>query len=426
MPPDPSGASAGNVIVTTVNSNMVFSTNGGSTWTTINPTTLFPNSVDGGFCCDQLVHYSPVIDRFIWVLQYWRSGANQGTAGAGEGRYRVAVASPDAIRNCAGQCWTYWDLTAGGVFGLRSQWFDYPDLALGARNAYLTADINLTTYGPTGAPVPGFNNQGVIVIRMPLEELRTGSTLHMRFFTRNPPLVLIRATQNTGSRAFFAHHNSTSQVRVIRWDESSTTYYWNDINVASWNSGLTAANTPDGVNFLAFGFPGNGILGATRVRARGELWYAWNSAGDPANRPGGQRYPNTYIEVVRINDQSMGVINQYAVWNRDHAFAYPALITNADSDVGMSFVWGGGTFYANHGVALLANTAPADAVATAFSNVGGPARWGDYLSLRRHGAERSLSPRLFSTLGYVNRSTTTGSTVEPHFVIFGRQSVPYP
>ena len=68
---EPTGASdpSGQIVFEAANWYAAYSTNGGSSFTQLNPTTIFPNNVDGGFCCDQIVQYAPSIDRFIWVLQ---------------------------------------------------------------------------------------------------------------------------------------------------------------------------------------------------------------------------------------------------------------------------------------------------------------------------------------------------------------------
>src|SRR5439155_17156728 len=65
------GANGGGVVFMTANQFAAYSTDGGATFTQLDPTTIFPED-DGGFCCDQIVQYVPSIDRFIWLLQYRR------------------------------------------------------------------------------------------------------------------------------------------------------------------------------------------------------------------------------------------------------------------------------------------------------------------------------------------------------------------
>jgi hypothetical protein len=100
------------VVFVSFNFGAAYSTDGGSHFTIIDPTTIFPPlSADGvGLCCGQIVQYAPGIDRFIWLMQ----GA--GVTAGGRGAYRLATASPQQIISSGGAAWTYWNLYPG-VFG---------------------------------------------------------------------------------------------------------------------------------------------------------------------------------------------------------------------------------------------------------------------------------------------------------------------
>ena len=120
---EPSGASGNGVIFVSSNWRVAFSTDGGTNFKILDPTTIFPNDAVG-FCCDQIVQYAPSIDRFIWLLQ-----------GTG---YRLAVASPADIKNSNGTAWTYWNLNPG-LFG-KCTGPDYPDLSIGDNSLYISWD----------------------------------------------------------------------------------------------------------------------------------------------------------------------------------------------------------------------------------------------------------------------------------------------
>ncbi|HSP54219.1 MAG TPA: hypothetical protein VLS25_01410, partial [Dehalococcoidia bacterium] len=127
---EPSGASAGDVVFVSANSYAAYSTDGGSHFTKLNPTTIFP--ADIGFCCDQIVQYVPSIDRFIWLLQGpVAPGANQPHG------YRLASASPAGIASSSGAAWTYWIATPN-LFGCVG--FDYPNLSVGSNYLYMSWD----------------------------------------------------------------------------------------------------------------------------------------------------------------------------------------------------------------------------------------------------------------------------------------------
>ena len=88
---EPSGGTSNGVIFVSANKRAAYSTNGGSSFTSLDPTTIFPNDVVG-FCCDQIVHYAPSIDRFICSLQ-----------GKSTGGYRLAEARPADIISSGGK-----------------------------------------------------------------------------------------------------------------------------------------------------------------------------------------------------------------------------------------------------------------------------------------------------------------------------------
>jgi hypothetical protein len=74
-------------VLATGNWYAVYSTDGGNTFTSVDPTTIFDNTADRGFCCDQIIQYVPSIGRFIWLMQF-DTGKN------GKNRLRIAAASP--------------------------------------------------------------------------------------------------------------------------------------------------------------------------------------------------------------------------------------------------------------------------------------------------------------------------------------------
>jgi hypothetical protein len=126
---DISGAESGSVVMATANRYVSYSTDAGSTFQSLDPTTIFDNTADGGFCCDQIVQYAPSIDRFIWLMQF-STGTN------GKNRLRIAAASPETVVSSKCTSWTYWDLTTDGL-GVTTtaadatagnHWLDYPNV----------------------------------------------------------------------------------------------------------------------------------------------------------------------------------------------------------------------------------------------------------------------------------------------------------
>src|SRR5205823_1222238 len=118
---EPSVASAGRVVLYALNWDTAYSTNGGKTFTEMDPHTTFPpvhytsgpvqcNPTTPCFCCDQVVMYDPKFDRFIWVLQY-------NSDSAGENVIRVAYASSSKLATLGPKAWSWFDLPSFDLAG---------------------------------------------------------------------------------------------------------------------------------------------------------------------------------------------------------------------------------------------------------------------------------------------------------------------
>jgi hypothetical protein len=395
---EPSGASGGGVVFATANWFAAYSTDGGASFTQLNPTTIFPNDAVG-FCCDQIVQYLPTIDRFVWLLQ-----------GTG---YRMAIASPADIISSKGTAWTYWNLTPNVFGGCAS--FDYPDMSVGNGQLYVSWD----------AQSPGCT-QGFQVMRTSLSGLQAAGTITVEFTDpANAPSSMIwgeHLTQNTADEIFWAGHNVNNKLRVYSLLEGSNTYFWRDTNISSWANNAPTSTSPDGQDWLAKNFngpggntfPRNGIIGATRVGPI--LWFAW-SAGTDSN------FKQAHIEMVSLDrSNNFNKTQQVQVWNPDYAFAYPALATNAcTGEVGMSFEFGGGGNYENHVVGFWG-----DFVAYIMSSSDlGTDRYGDYVSIRQAPLTNDNPGNLMTAFGWgVNKAVApaTGARSDVRYVLFGRPS----
>lgn len=403
--PDMSGATNEEIVLLSGNWFASLSTDGGASFTTLDPTTIFPsapvfdgagNPLDNGFCCDQVIHYVREFDRFIWFMQFCGTGA---TCLQGINKVRIAAASTDQVRSSGGTSWTYWDITSAGV-GIGATTMDYPDVSVGDRSLYFSADAV---------------GSGLLVVRIPLSEIAAGGTINYQFTNPADSATAYggHISQNTGDEVYWLGHLSVSRVRAFSWREGDGSYFWRDIDINSWPNADYTSTAPDGTDWLNFmaGFPGSAVIGATRrfTRERSEVWFAWT-----AGRGGG--YPHPYVEVLVLDTSSWAVIDQWPIWNPDIAFAYPALATSADQEVGISLGWGGGgTRFANHAVGILGD------FVVWFSELSDAAlnRWGDYVTAR----QASPDSRLFAGVGYAllaNTPPATGVRVNIRYVLFGR------
>ena len=404
---DISGADSGAVVMLTGNKYVQYSTDGGLNFTTLNPTTIFPNTLAGGFCCDQIVQYIPSIDRFVWLLQYSRTG--------GTNAYRIAAASPQQIINSNCTAWTYWDLTSA-TFNLGTDWMDYPSLAVGNNFIYLSCDA---------ANAGG----GLLVVRIPLSEIQSSSTINMQY-TNHADSVDARGSnvsQNTLDEVFWAGNVDNSTIRIWNMKENSGSYSWRDVDVSNWPNNNLASNGPNGNNWLDYNltaagwqFPDDAVIGITR---RGnELWLAWTASNGKAITDSGVSvgfdFPHPHVQLVKINIDNYSLIEQMQIWNPDHAFAYPSLATNSENEVGITLGWGGGgTFNANSAVGIMGDFVVWFRNDSTWTHT----RWGDYVTVRR----ASPDERLFAGFGYViyqDATAAAGYRFDPYYVLFGRQS----
>jgi hypothetical protein len=399
---DISGAQSGSVVMATGNWYAVYSTDGGNNFISIDPTTVFPNAADAGFCCDQVLQYAASIDRFIWLMQF-NAGAD------GRNRLRIAVASPQDVINTKCTGWTYWDLTSA-QFGFAND-MDYPDMSLGNNFLYLSVDQR---------------GSGLLVVRVPLNELQAGGTINFRFTTPSDSASAYggHLSQNTGDEVFWAgcgKPKDNGTLQVFSWAESSTSYFWRDVALNyNWPNGTLSSIAKDGTtDWLTKldNFPKFGVTGATR---RGnEVWFAWTaSSGDGGH--GGFNFPNTQVQVVKIDvKNNYKLLDHFPIWNNDHAFAYPSLATNDRGEVGICLGWGGAKkFYANSAVGILGDFVVwypelSDTATT---------RWGDYVTVR----QASPQTGMFAGFGYAilkDSTATAGYRFDPFYILFGRNSI---
>ena len=398
------GASGGGVVFVSANWAAAYSTDGGATFTQIDPTTIFPADAVG-FCCDQIVQYVPSIDRFIWMLQ-------------GNGQ-RIASASPADIIASHGTAWTYWNLTPS-VFNHPGS-FDYPDLAVGDNYLYMSWNAG----GCATACDSGHQ-----VARTSLAGLLAGGSIEIDYTDpKNSGNAWgAHLSQNTGNEIFWAGHNSNTGLRIYSLMEGSNTYFWQDIGISTWaNNSPLSSTSPDGLNWLNFlfnpttqnpggGFPSNAVLGSTR--SFDQVWFAWSAGTD-------NNFQQPHVEMVTVNidnnnPPNLSVQQQVQIWNSSYAFAYPALATNAcTGEVGISMEGGGNGNYENHLVGFWGDFV---AYITTHSNVG-DTRYGDYVTIRQQPSTDANPGNLFSAFGYGLDSVPppgTGTQSDVHYVLFGR------
>jgi hypothetical protein len=257
-------------------------------------------------------------------------------------------------------------------------------------------------------------------VRISLSDLSAGGTINFRYtdWSNGGVAYGSHVTQNTGDEAYWAGNKNNSTLTVFNWNENSTSYSWRDVGVNNWPNGTLSSTGASGADWLtkASSFPNAGVIGATR--RNNEVWFAW-MASSGSGASGGFNFPNANIQVVKIDPtNNYSRIDQFAIWNNDYAFAYPALATNDRAEVGIALGWGGKTFDANSAVGILGDFIVWYPETSTFSTV----RWGDFVTAH----QASPQTGLFAGFAYAilkDTTTTAGYRFDPYYLLFGRNSI---
>jgi hypothetical protein len=392
---EPSVAVNRDVVLYTGNWYAARSIDGGQTFQYIDPFTAFPDPPNLGFCCDQVANYIASIDTFVWLLQYSPKSGPQA-----DNIQRLAFATTDEVKTGH---WRLFDITTK-VLGVVGQFLDFPDIAVGANSLYVTTNIF----------TPGGQSAGAAVVRIPIDSIGRSQVTAQTFVSST--LNSFRVAQNCGSTAFFATHQDTSTLNLFTWDEGQATPISHLVEVARWISGSGfPSRTPDGRSWLDRADPR--MTGATLAGT--DLYFAWgvNTGSNHRTQP--------FIQIARIDANDLTLLENINIFDPDSATCYGALSTNADGEVGISYMIGGGPRFPSHVVGILTGNRK-DVIAAAGDSGPEPnltnnaGEWGDYLAVRPIFPDQ----KLFAAAGYVLKGGANASNrnATPHFLAFGRAS----
>lgn len=390
---EPAASSHGNAVLYTGNTYAGLSTDGGSTWTSLNPQALFPAS-DGGLCCDQKVIHVPALDVTVWLLEYRISAATQ------RGRQRIAIARGEA--GVAGSNWVFFDIDPqrfgfGNNLGL-----DYGDVC--ATGTSLLGSSLVIDNTPA--------QRGMVLWRINLSDFLAGRPAPIAFYT-NTQLGGVggyRFAQGpTGSDVFFAAHQNTSTLRVYQWNDFASSASIASRSVAAWSNTPTPAPGPDNRDWTGFAFTTNCVLAGYATGS--EVGFLWSSGAHAF-------HPLQYIRIARFARSTRNKLAEHEIWNGLTAFHFPSACGNDRGGVGGTFTMGGGTTFPTM-VAYIADDLAPWGQQQSFvvrSGARGPAnnRWGDYQIAGRH----SVAGYTFVGTGFVIDNT---GAADHQFVWFGRE-----
>ncbi|MEO8968600.1 MAG: hypothetical protein ABI355_13270 [Solirubrobacteraceae bacterium] len=380
-PQEPTTAEGGGVAWFTGNTSDALSTDAGRTFTTLNPSTILPDS-GLPFCCDQLVSYSPQANLFVWVMQYWCGPGSTSpatndcrTAGTSSNRIRIAVASPQALIAKAaspGGAWTYWDLTPQTFGQPAGAWFDRSDLGVNIWNMNWTVDV-----------LRGASGVSSILARVSLSDLARRGSISISYITdANARMTVAQGLGTTTT--YYVGTNSLSQQRIWSYAAFAGSMFRHDVNHASVpniNSAANGTNANDWYDRYGI-FPGAiesaTISGNTLFTAQGTgRSYCTAQCGTPTPTLVNQfSQPSIFISRYDVNQWTD--VGERWIWNPTLAFAWPALQTDGAGDVGLAFRSAAAGQNAQPVAGFLT---PAEQFVFA-EPAGAPHETGDYYSLR--------------------------------------------
>lgn len=387
-----SSAKAGNNILVTFNWGAVFSADGGSTFTRLDPFALFEKPESGiGFCCDQLALHVPKHDLMVWLMQ--------GEADMEEKKgntIRIMVARGDDI---ATRNFHFYDFTPKTVGHSTGEWFDFPDLAYSDGNLYMA--FNRFDFGEKEKWL------GSTVFRLPLDKLSTYEGFEYQYFNSDPENgeFSVRFTQGADDKMFWATAPSTDTLLVREWKDG-------DAQPGPVRQVAVEPYTIPDEKTIAGSEGPNGKPWLDRVDSRltagwatdKTIGFAWTSGKIDDAQGNGGKYTHPHIRIAIIDraaveaggSDKLKPIAEPHIWNANLAFAYPSAAPNKNGDIGLSMFFGGPKNYPSAAVGVLedrgaewgatlsllaaSNSTPRCVKKGGVDDACG--KWGDYMSVR--------------------------------------------
>ena len=386
---EPSTDGNGKNIFQTGNWYATYSKDGGTTWTSLNPFTIFGS----GFCCDQVVIYDSARDRWFWVLQYADHLTVANSAGG------------DMVN------WCSYNFTPAAIGAKGS--FDYNDLALGTRFLYLASNTD----------------SGSSVLRLPMSEMVTCSGFSYNFILRSTEFTYKVAT-GAGDTALIASNNLDSgtgtTLRILSWPENTSAITVANRTISAFtyytrNSGQDCTSADAAVNNWCQ-YADSRVLGG--AKGGNLVAWTWNAKQNGTSRP------KPYTRLTILDARTLTVLNNYDVFNASLAIQYMSIGLDDRGHIGMVATVGGGTgtshTYPSPMVFIRddVNPAPGFSGVTVATGLGGGCsdggliRWGDYQTARA--LESADGVFIGAGLRHTTTSGTGGSVNPPRNFVFGR------
>jgi hypothetical protein len=398
---EPSTASNQDTVFYSYNWGAAISTNGGTSFSHVDPFTFFPSAHDG-FCCDQSVIYDAARDMMLWMLMY--------SPDATGNNVRVAVAN--SRTNLRSGVWHFYDLTpsqityAGQAVG---DWYDYPHMALNGTNLFIS--INIFSSADAW--------RATVMLRLPLTALDSGAALNYDYLAVTDRFNFT-ATHGAGATMYWGSHNSTSSLRIYRWTDGSGTIDWDDVTHTSYPSPFVTYSCPgpNGVNWC--GRSDDRVM--TGWVAGGVIGFLWNA---PQGMGGFGSFGWPYIHAARFNEATRALIDEPIVSSSTNVWIYPSIGVNRRGHIAGPAYWGNGSNHPTCNV-LIWDDLTGGGWNNSFVRSGShtpvtPNRWGDYTSSRTNATPFRAPGNQWVASCHTMQGGGTDSNARPQYVRFGRR-----
>lgn len=312
---EPAVAASGDRVFYTANWYAAASSNGGTNFNFVNPSSgPFSAPTGESFCCDQTMAHDPGTNTIFWLQQYGPSSFSNPATDTGTQRINVDQ-NADGTWDCS------YDINTVLVGFNTNTWFDYPDLVVSENYLYHSSNAFTFNFGWVG----GYAG------RYPLAELAACTTpLSIDAFRSNNGSF--RFSRGAGTTMYFASHFSNSAMRIWSWSDGASAPTASLKTIAPWSDGNHACAGPDGREWCGrhdARIQGGFIVGDT-------VGFMWTPS-----QGGGFAFPYVRISTFDAGN-GLDQVDDIDLWSPDHAFMYPAVAVNADGQLGGTIMWGGG------------------------------------------------------------------------------------
>jgi hypothetical protein len=313
---EPTTVNEGNTAIYTGNWFFSYSTNGGANWT--------EEGTPGGtasapfFCCDIDSIYDPARGIFIWSALYCSDILCTTT-----GSVLIFVR-----RTASGGNTCTYELDYTALFG---ELPDYP--RIGISNKFLYLSVNSLTSG-------GAAWSAADMWRVDLDQIAdcaSSATASIFSYVGTVGQRAFIPGTNAQHAMYWATNENTTQLRVFKWPETSTSVqqFLRTVSPTTFaNSNCIGGTNGRGVftNTTAWsiaGFPLRTATGGPRVLV---LWSAAADAG----------HSNAYIRGADFQEPNLVLISQPDIYSSSHCYNHPAVVgSERDGHYGLAVLFGG-------------------------------------------------------------------------------------